>query len=78
MVSLIDRLKAIRAIVTKLRTKFTLLDIKPPTRLRRVRTEKNMALYLPVLLMTINYPFVAVRSNWASVTQQRGKFSARI
>ena len=34
---------AIRAIVTKFRTKFTLLDIKPPTRLRRVRTEENIA-----------------------------------
>ena len=30
-------------IVTKFRTKFTLLDIKPPTRLRRVRTEENIA-----------------------------------
>ena len=28
---------AIRAIVTKFRTKFTLLDIEQPTRLRRVR-----------------------------------------
>ena len=27
---------AIRSIVTKFRTKFTLLDIKPPIRLRRV------------------------------------------
>ncbi|XP_054744546.1 uncharacterized protein LOC129248965 [Anastrepha obliqua] len=34
---------AIRAIVTKFRTKFTLLDIKPATRLRRVRTEGNIA-----------------------------------
>ncbi|XP_054734645.1 uncharacterized protein LOC129242112 [Anastrepha obliqua] len=34
---------AIRAIVTKFRTKFTLLDIKPPTRLRIVRTEENIA-----------------------------------
>ena len=25
-------------------------------------------------MMTINYQFVAVHSNWASVTQQRGKF----
>ena len=32
-----------RAIVTKLRTKFTLLDIKPPTRLRRARREGNIA-----------------------------------
>ena len=34
---------AIRAIVTKFRTKFTLLDIKPATRLRRVRTEQIIA-----------------------------------
>ena len=34
---------AIRAIVNKFRTKFTLLDIKPATRLRRVRTEENIA-----------------------------------
>jgi hypothetical protein len=33
---------AIRALVTEFRTKFTLLDIKPPTRLRRVRTEENI------------------------------------
>ena len=32
---------AIRAIVTKFRTKFTLLDIKPPTRLGRVRRRRN-------------------------------------
>ena len=32
----------IRAIVTKFRTKFTLLDIKPTTHLRRVRTEENI------------------------------------
>ena len=60
------------AIVIKFRTKFTLLDIKPPTRLRRVRTEEIM------LMMTINHRFVTVRSNWASVTQQRGKFCERI
>ena len=29
--------------MSKFRTKFTLLDIKPPTRLRRVRTEENIA-----------------------------------
>ena len=29
--------------MTKFRTRFTLLDIKPPTRLRRVRTEENLA-----------------------------------
>ena len=34
---------AIRAIVIKYRTKFTLLAIKAPTRLRRVRTEENIA-----------------------------------
>ena len=34
---------AIRAIVTKFRTKFTLLDIKPATRLRRLQTEENIA-----------------------------------
>ena len=34
---------AIRAIAIKIRTKFTLLDIKPQTRLRRVRTEENIA-----------------------------------
>ena len=32
-----------RAYVTKFRTKFTLMDIKPPKRLRRVRTEENIA-----------------------------------
>ena len=34
---------AIRAIVTKFRTNFILLDIKPLTRLRRVRTNENVA-----------------------------------
>ena len=34
---------AIRAIVTKCCTKFTLLDIKPPIGLLRVRTEENIA-----------------------------------
>ena len=34
---------AIRAFVSKFRTKFTLLDIIPPTRLQRVRTEENIA-----------------------------------
>ena len=34
---------AIQAIVTKFRTKFTFLDIKPPIRLRRVWTEENIA-----------------------------------
>ena len=40
MVSLID---PIQAILTKFRHKFTLLNNKPPTRLRTVRTEKNLA-----------------------------------
>ena len=39
MVSLIEPL----TIVTKFRTKFTLLDVKPLTRLRRARTEENIA-----------------------------------
>ena len=34
---------AIRAIVTKFRTQITMLDIKPSIRLRRVRTEENIA-----------------------------------
>ena len=34
---------AIGAMVTKSRTKFTLLDIQPQTRLRRVRSEENIA-----------------------------------
>lgn len=33
----------IRRVVEKFRTNFTLLDIKPPTRMRRVRTEENIA-----------------------------------
>ena len=33
----------IHAVITKFRTKFTLLDIKPSTRLRTVRTEENIA-----------------------------------
>ena len=37
----------IRGFVTKFRTKFTLLDIKPPTRLRTVRTEENIAAVSP-------------------------------
>ena len=35
--------------------------------------KKISQLYRPVLMMTIKYRFVAVRSNCASVTQQRGK-----
>ena len=34
---------AIQTIVTKFRTKFTLLDIKPPTRLHRAQTEETIA-----------------------------------
>ena len=40
--------------------------------------KKISQLNRPVLMMTINYRFVAVRSSWASVTQQRGKFYGRI
>ena len=67
---------AIRAIVTKFRTKFILLDIKPPTRLRRLRNEENIA----AVSASVNddHQFVAVRCNWASVTQQRGEFCGRI
>ena len=36
--------------MTRFRTKFTLLDIKPATRLRKVRTEENIA----AVLATIN------------------------
>ena len=43
---------AIRAIVPKFRIKFRLLYIKPPTCLRRVRTEENIAV---VSHMIINY-----------------------
>ena len=39
MVSLIDEAH----ILAKFRTKFTLLDIKPPTCLCRVQTEENIA-----------------------------------
>ena len=35
--------ETINAIVTKFRTQFTLLDIKPTTRMRTVRTEENIA-----------------------------------
>ena len=35
--------QAIQAIVTKFQTSFTLLDINPPTRIHRVRTEENIA-----------------------------------
>lgn len=35
--------EAIRKLVTKFRTQFTLLNIKPLTRIRRVRTEENIA-----------------------------------
>ncbi|XP_075157741.1 uncharacterized protein LOC142231007 [Haematobia irritans] len=35
--------QTINAIVTKFRTQFTLLDIKPTTRMRTVRTEENIA-----------------------------------
>ena len=35
-------------------------------------------LYRSMVMMTIIYRFIAVRSNWASVTQQRGQFCGRI
>ena len=66
---------AIRVIVTKFRTKFTLLDIKPPTRVRRVRTKENIDTDRPVLIMTINYRFIAVSSNWTFVTRQKKNFA---
>ena len=44
MVSLIEPVAvAVRAIVTKFRSKFTLLDIKPQTCIRRERFEENIA-----------------------------------
>ena len=39
--------------------------------------KKISQLYRPVLMLTINYKFVAVRSNRASVVQQRGKSCGR-
>ena len=42
--------ETIQAIVTKFRTKFTLLYIKPPTRLRRMRTEEN----IPAVSASVN------------------------
>ena len=44
----------------------------------KCKPKKISQLYRPVLIMTINYRFVVVRSNWASVTEQRGKFYGRI
>ena len=37
--------------------------------------KKISQLYRPMLMMTINYRFVTVRSNCSTVTQQRGKFA---
>ena len=57
---------AIRAIATKFCTKFTLLDIKPPTRLRRVRTEENISAVSASVnedhLLLIRSAFVAMKS----------------
>ena len=52
----------IRAIVSKFCTKFTLLDIISSTRLRRVRTEENIA----AVSASVNddHRFIAIRSNW--------------
>ena len=57
---------AIRVIVTKCRTKlnsYVEYELKKISQLNR-----------PVLMMAINYLLITVRSNWATVTQQRGKF----
>ena len=43
MVILINPLKQLFGLLCQFRTKFTLLDIKTPTRLRRVQTEENIA-----------------------------------
>ena len=60
-----------RLIVTKFRTKFTLLDITPPTRLRRVRIEENIA----AVSASINDDHqLSIRRR----SQQRAKFCERI
>lgn len=41
IIALLNTLR-IQAIVTKFPTKFTLLDIKPPTRVRMLHTEENI------------------------------------
>ena len=66
---------AVLAIVTKYRTKFPLLDIKPPTRLRRVRIEENVA---DVSASVNDGHELSIRRNWVSATQQRRKFCGRI
>ena len=68
---------AIRAIVTKFQTKFTLLDIKPPTRFRRLRTEENIA----AVSASVNEDHqlsIRRRSQQLRLCQQRGKFCGRI
>ena len=61
---------AIRATVTK----FTLLDIKPPTRLRRLRTEENIA----AVSASINDDHQLSIHRRSQHSQQRGQFCGRI
>ena len=70
---------ATRAILTKLRTKFILLDIKPPTRLRRARTEENIAAVSASVNDDHQLP-IRRRSQQLgySVIQQPGKFTGSI
>ena len=69
---------AIPAIVTKFRNKFTLFNFKPSTRLRRLRSEENIAAVSASVTDDHQLSILAVRSNWGFVTQQLGKFSGRI
>ena len=61
----------IRAIVTKFRTKFTLLDIKPLTRLHRMRTEENIAAVSASVNDDHQLSIRRRSQQLASVTQQR-------
>ena len=65
---------AIRAIVTKCHTKFTLLKTKPPTRLSRVRTEENIATLSPSIKDDHHLPIRRRSQQLTSVAQQRVKF----
>ena len=58
----------LRAIVIVFRAKITLLDIKSPTRLRIAAVSAGVNDDHQLL----------IRSNWASVPLQRGKFCGRI
>ena len=75
---IVSFLTAVHAIVTKFRTKLTFLDIKPLTRLRGMRAEENIAAVLASVNDDHQLSIVAVCSNWASVSQQRGKFCRTI